>query len=185
MAHILCASFLHELCDRLLTFLLFVHCQHLIARNMRELFSSNCGVKHLRKQFAQQVARHVDLRAYVSQLNPTDLLAEFERIDTGVKGGTSGGFISREELWEFVSSGKAEEMSERDFNLVFDSMDIKGRGKVNFVEFCAFMSSCGEVIQELAKEEKAGGNRDEKLNTASRRILMRKLEVDQEDELSV
>jgi hypothetical protein len=152
---------------------------------MRELFSSNRGVKRLRKQFAQQVARRVDLRAYVSKLNPTDLLAEFERIDTGVKGGTSDGFISREELWEFVSSGKAEEMSERDFNLVFDSMDIKGRGKVNFVEFCAFMSSCGEVIQELAKEEKAGGNRDEKLNTASRRILMRKLEVDQEDELSV
>ena len=161
MAHILCASFLHELCDRLLTFLLFVHCQHLIARNMRELFSSNRGVKRLRKQFAQQVARRVDLRAYVSKLNPTDLLAEFERIDTGVKGGTSDGFISREELWEFVSSGKAEEMSERDFNLVFDSMDIKGRGKVNFVEFCAFMSSCGEEILELAKEEKAVGNRDE------------------------
>jgi hypothetical protein len=119
-------------------------------------------MKRLRKQFAQQVARHVDLRAYVSQLNPTDLLAEFERIDTGVKGETSDGFISREELWEFMSSGKAEEMSERDFNLVIDSMDIKGRGKVNFVEFCAFMSSCGEVIQELAKEEKAGGNRQQR-----------------------
>jgi Ca2+-binding EF-hand superfamily protein len=94
-------------------------------------------------------------------LNPTDLLAEFERIDTGLKGGTSDGFISREELGEFVSSGKAGEMSERDFNLLFDSMDIKGRGKVNFVEFCAFMSSCGKEIQELAKEEKAVGNRDE------------------------
>ena len=123
--------------------------------------ASPCQKKRLRKQFAQQVARRVDLRGSVSQLNPTDLLAEFERIDTGLKGGTSDGFISREELGEFVSSGKAGEMSERDFNLLFDSMDIKGRGKVNFVEFCAFMSSCGEEIQELAKEEKAVGNRDE------------------------
>ena len=85
MVHILCISFLYEFRNRLLTFLLFVHWQHLIARNMRELFSSNRGVKCLRKQFAQQVARHVDLRVSVSQLNPMDLLAEFERIDTGVR----------------------------------------------------------------------------------------------------
>ena len=149
---------------------------------MHELFSSNRGVKSLCKQFAQQVARRVALRASVSQLNPMDLLAESERIDTGVKGGTSEGSISREELWEFVSSVKAGEMSERNFNLLFDSMDIKGRGNVNFVELCAFMSSCGKEIQELAKEEKAGGNRDEKLNAASRRISKRKLEVEQEDE---
>ncbi len=37
-----------ELRDRLITFLVFVRCQRLIARNDRELFSSNCGVSHLR-----------------------------------------------------------------------------------------------------------------------------------------
>jgi hypothetical protein len=31
----------------------------------------------------------------------------------------SDGFSSREELWEFVSSDKAGEMSEKDFNLLF------------------------------------------------------------------
>ena len=130
--------------------------------------------KRLRKQFAQQVAKRVDLRGSVSQLNPTDLLAEFKRID---QVGTSDGFISREELWEFVSSGKAGDMSEKDFNLLFDSMDVKGRGKVNFVEFCAFMSSCGEEIHELATEEKENYNRDEKLYAASRRLSQRKLDV--------
>jgi hypothetical protein len=142
--------------------------------------------KRLRKQFAQQIAKRVDLRGSISQLTPTDLLAEFKRIDQSVKGGTSDGFISREELWEFVSSGKAGEMSEKDFNLLFDSMDIKGRGKVNFVEFCAFMSSCGEEIHELAKEEKEGYSRDEKLDAASRRISTRKLDGggQQEDALA-
>ena len=36
-----------ELRDRLITFLLFVRWQRLIARNDRELFSSNPGVSHL------------------------------------------------------------------------------------------------------------------------------------------
>jgi len=45
-------------------------------------------------------------------------------------------------------------MSERDFNLLFDSMDIMGRGKVNFVEFCAFMSSCGKEIQERQRKRR-------------------------------
>jgi hypothetical protein len=135
--------------------------------------------KRLRKQFAQQVAKRVDLRGSVSQLNPTDLLAEFKRIDQ-IQGGSSDGFISREELWQFVSSGKAGEMSEKDFTLLFDSMDIKGRGKVNFVEFCAFMSSCGEEVHELAmeKEENEGYSREEKLYAASRRLSSRKIQED-------
>lgn len=138
--------------------------------------------KRLRMQFAQQVAKRVDLRGSISQLNPSDLLAEFKRIDKSVVGGTSDGFISREELWEFVSSGKAGEMSEKDFNLLFDSMDVKGRGRVNFVEFCAFMSSCGDEIHELAKEKKEGYSRDEKLYAASRRISTRKLDVEGQDD---
>ena len=134
--------------------------------------------KRLRMQFAQRVAKRIDLRGSVSQLNPSELLAEFKRIDKSIVGGTSDGFISREELWEFVFSGKAGEMSEKDFNLLFDSMDVKGRGKVNFVEFCAFMSSCGGEIKELAEETtEKSYSRDEMLSAASNRISMRKLDV--------
>ncbi len=43
-----------ELRDRLITFLVFVRCQHLIARNDRELFSSNRNVSHLNE------ARRID-----------------------------------------------------------------------------------------------------------------------------
>ena len=42
-----CAQLFNELRDHLITFLLFVRWQRLIARNDRELFSSNRGVSHL------------------------------------------------------------------------------------------------------------------------------------------
>ena len=116
--------------------------------------------KRLRKVFALQVAKRVDLRGSVSQLNPADLAAEFKRIDKGIKeDGSADGFISRDELWDFVSTGKAGEISEKDFNTLFDTMDAKGRGKVNFVEFCAFMSSCSEEVREVTQEEKKQGKR--------------------------
>lgn len=140
--------------------------------------------KRMRKQFAQQVAKRVDLHGSVSQLNPTDLLAEFNRIDK-LQGGTSDGFISREELWTFVSSGKAGEISEKDFDLLFDSMDTRNRGKVNFVDFCAFMSTCSEEVHELANE-KGGKNKQEMLRTASMRLsskpVTRLIEVDVDEE---
>jgi hypothetical protein len=52
LAHI-CATFINELCASLITFWLFIifwlfdPCQRLIARNDRELFSSNRGISHL------------------------------------------------------------------------------------------------------------------------------------------
>ena len=54
--------------------------------------------KCLCKQFVQQVAKHVNLKGSVTQLNPMDLLAEFKHVDKSVKGETSNLFLLREEL---------------------------------------------------------------------------------------
>ena len=43
----ICATFINELRDRLITALLVVRSHRLIARNARELFSSNRGISHL------------------------------------------------------------------------------------------------------------------------------------------
>jgi hypothetical protein len=43
----ICAQLFNELRACLITFPIFVRCQRLIARNDRELFSSNRGVSHL------------------------------------------------------------------------------------------------------------------------------------------
>ncbi len=43
----ICAQLFNELRAGLITFPIFVRCQRLIARNDRELFSSNRGISHL------------------------------------------------------------------------------------------------------------------------------------------
>ncbi len=43
----ICAQLFNELRASLITFPIFVRCQRLIARNDRELFSSNRGISHL------------------------------------------------------------------------------------------------------------------------------------------
>lgn len=145
--------------------------------------------KRLRKVFARQVAKRVDLRGSVSQLSPEDLAAEFKRIDKGIKeDGSADGFISRDELWDFVSSGKAGEISEKDFDALFDAMDTKGRGKVNFVEFAAFMSTCSDEVREIVAEEQAkgggssggrGNTSDARLHAASMRLSTLKKPADE------
>ena len=81
----------------------------------------------------------------MSQLPPEKLLTEFQHIDKA----HADGFIPKDELWEFLSSGKVGEISESDFNALFDSMDLKKRGKVNFVAFCAFLGTCSEAFREV------------------------------------
>jgi hypothetical protein len=88
-------------------------------------------------------------------LTPEALAEEFERIDTGLHDGDGAGadgYISREELWDFLSSGKAGEMNQKDFNALFEALDTDGNGKVDFLEFCSFLSMCGEEFQ-VARED--------------------------------
>ena len=107
--------------------------------------------KRYKRMFARRVAQRTGMAGSVSQLPPEKLLAEFQRIDAGLRKSSShaDGFISRDELWEFLSDGKAGEISESDFDALFDVMDPKNRGKVNFVEFAAFMSTCSEEFKDV------------------------------------
>jgi Ca2+-binding EF-hand superfamily protein len=78
------------------------------------------------------------------QLTPENLAAEFKRIDTD-----NGGTISREELWEFISSGKAGDLSESDFNSLFSAIDLYKSGSVDFMEFAAFFGKCSEDFERV------------------------------------
>ena len=127
--------------------------------------------KKMRRLFVQKVAKRVDLKGSVSQLPPIQLVEEFKRIDQGLRtSGTNGdGFISRQEMWDFISSGKAGEMSESDFDTLYNAMDIDGDGKVNFVEFCAFFTSCGDEVKAF-NGDGAGASNEAILREASMRI---------------
>ncbi len=68
MAHV-CASLFNELRNRVITFLLFVLCQHLIARNVRELFSSNRGISYLSEACRIDVLSRGSISGYEILIN--------------------------------------------------------------------------------------------------------------------
>lgn len=134
----------------------------------------------LRRVFAAQVAQHVDLRGSVSQLPPDKLAQEFRRIDRGLRestAGTADGYITREEPWEFLSTGKAGELSEKDFNALFDAMDVQKRGKVNFVEFCSYLSDCSKEIKEVQKSQEGMGTRHDRRGSADDRLMAASVKI--------
>ena len=127
--------------------------------------------KRYKRMFARQVAQRIGVAGSVSQLPSEKLLAEFQRIDAGLRNSRShaDGFISRDDLWEFLSDGKAGEISEADFNALFKAIDLKNRGKVNFVEFIAFMSTCSEEFSEV-KIKGMGVRNGRALDSAAQRL---------------
>ena len=92
-----------------------------------------------RTRFAEQIAEDVGHTGSIEQLSAEDLAKEFHRIDE-----SGDGTISKQELFAFISSGKAGTMSKRDFNALFKSMDVDGNGQVNFMEFCSIMALAGK-----------------------------------------
>ena len=97
----------------------------------------------LRAKFASRIAESIKLQNSASRLTPDKLAAEFAKIDKD-KGGT----IEKEELWAFVSSGSAGNMSRSDFDLLFSVIDVDNSGSVDFKEFVVFFGKCGEELKE-------------------------------------
>jgi len=94
--------------------------------------------KRYRTVFATRIAETINVQKSMRSLTPALLESEFKKIDSQ----TPDGRITKEELWEFISSGKAGEMNESDFNALFAAIDSDNSGYVDFLEFCTFMGKC-------------------------------------------
>jgi len=119
-----------------------------------------------RIRFAEQIVEELGHNGSIEQLSCDDLAKEFRRIDE-----SGDGMISKEELHEFISSGKAGVMSDHDLNALFKSLDLDGNGVINFMEFCAYMALCGKSCPDgaarrlsLAPEEIAKLIDEKKIN---------------------
>jgi len=110
-------------------------------------------VNRYRARFARRIAETIDVRASVRNLTPDALAREFERIDEGV---SKDGKISKEELWEFIASGKAGEMDQKDFDALFAAIDLDRNGEVDFVEFCAFLGQCDNEYRAARRRSSVG-----------------------------
>mmetsp|Transcript_22800 Transcript_22800/g.52763 ORF Transcript_22800/g.52763 Transcript_22800/m.52763 type:complete len:332 (+) Transcript_22800:322-1317(+) len=116
------------------------------------LYLVHAQVNRYRARFARRIAETIDVRASVRNLTPDALAREFERIDEGV---SKDGKISKEELWEFIASGKAGEMDQKDFDALFAAIDLDRNGEVDFVEFCAFMGKCEDEYRAARADRRS------------------------------
>jgi hypothetical protein len=116
--------------------------------------------RRYKTKFAKRIADTISLRVSMRQLTPAALASEFKKIDSE----SPDGAISKEGLWTFLSTGKAGELSESDFNALFAAIDLDQSGTVDFLEFCTFMGKCSDEFRS------ARGNRGSMADRASRRI---------------
>lgn len=120
--------------------------------------------KRYKELFVRGIAKNINIEPSAGMISADDLKKEFDHIDKD-KGGT----ISKDELQVFVESGKMGTMKKSDFNAMWSALDIDGSGEIDFVEFTAFLSSCGAEFESVNKEQKAM-TKAEKLKYASMRL---------------
>jgi len=120
--------------------------------------------KRYKAHFVRGIAKNITIAPSAGMISAEELKKEFDFIDKD-KGGT----ISRDELNEFVESGKIGIMEKKDFDAMFSALDIDNSGEIDFVEFAAFLSSCGSEFDKVNQEQKAM-TADEKFMSASRRL---------------
>jgi hypothetical protein len=115
-------------------------------------------------KFARRIAGNIDRTKSMRQLTPEALGREFKKIDSEHPGGN----ITKEGLWNFLSTGKAGDISESDFNSLFAAIDLDNNGTVDFLEFCTFMGQCSDEY----RFERGNLNRGSIADRASRRFTV-------------
>jgi len=132
----------------------------------------------IRAQFVRTVAENITIGPSAAAISPEMLLKEFEAIDSG----NHDGYIQKEELRVFVKSGKMGSISDSDFAPLWSAMDIDNDGKIDFVEFCTFLSSCGKEIEQVHQEHKTMSRAD-MMKIASRRLSAQQVLLAGNDEV--
>lgn len=81
-----------------------------------------------------------------SGVTPKDLIDTFNRIDCGEEDGGNG-LISKDELWAYISDmkdgsvvKKESVMTQKEFDVLFESIDKDHSHQIDFAEFCAFIA---------------------------------------------
>lgn len=132
--------------------------------------------KRYKEHFVQGIARNITIADSAGRVDPEQLKKEFDVIDKD-----GGGTISKDELKEFLKSGKVGDISDKDIDAMWAALDIDNSGEVDFVEFIAFLGTCGSEFETTHRKQKAM-TKDEKLMYASQRLSVRVLSVPKDDE---
>lgn len=105
-------------------------------------YQLNQQAERYKHQFAKRVAETIEYSKTTSKLTAAALEDEFKRMDAD-----QDGVLSKEELKTFIGG----DMPERDFEAMFAAMDVDHNEKIEFAEFCAFMTHIGATYDQELK----------------------------------
>lgn len=89
----------------------------------------------LKNAFAESMAASIGKRCSAAEMTPDDLRREFEGIDED-----KSGKVSKEEFKTFISASDKVTLDDRDFEVLYRSIDTNGDQEIDFAEFCAFFA---------------------------------------------
>ncbi|KAL7553152.1 hypothetical protein ACHAWF_018054, partial [Thalassiosira exigua] len=112
--------------------------------------AANDQKRRYKEHFVRGIARNITISETAGMVSPEELKKEFDHIDAD-----GGGTISKDELKMFVSSGKVDEISDKDFEALWCAIDIDNSGEVDFVEFLSFLGSCGAEFEAVSQKQRA------------------------------
>lgn len=120
--------------------------------------------RRYKKRFVQQIARNISIGPSPREIPAETLAEEIQHISS-----SKNGIINKEDLRKWMFDIKLNFMSDRDFEALWNAMDVDGRGVVEPLEFFVFLSMCGPEFETVYKEV-SNMPKSERLKWASRRL---------------
>lgn len=120
--------------------------------------------RRYKKRFVQQIARNINIGPSPREIPAETLAEEIQHISS-----SKNGIINKEDLRKWMFDIKLNFMSDKDFEALWNAMDVDGRGVVEPLEFFVFLSMCGPEF-ETVYHEVSNMSKAERLKWASRRL---------------
>lgn len=135
----------------------------LILAMMYHMHHIKAQERRMKKRFIQQLARNIDIGESARDIPAEKLSEAFKHI------GGEDGMISKEDLARWLNDLHMEFMSDHDFDRLWDTLDMEGRGRVDPIDFFAFLSECEPQFKEV-HDEYTAMPKTEKMKLAARRL---------------
>lgn len=119
--------------------------------------------RRMKKRFIQQLARNIEIGESARAISADKLSEAFTHI------GGAGGLISKKDLAKWMTDLHMDFMSEKDFDKLWDAMDMDGKGVVDPIDFFHFLDECKSQFKEV-HEEFSALPKTEKIKISARRL---------------
>ena len=117
----------------------------------------------MKKRFIQQLARNIEIGESARAISADKLSEAFQHI------GGKQGVISKPDLAKWMNDLHMDFMSEKDFDKLWDTMDMDGKGSVDPIDFFHFLDGCKNQFKEV-HEEFSSLPKTEKIKISARRL---------------